>query len=467
MHLLIRHVGAVARRSAGGGKGLFVCAVRSRTARYVRSTLALLSLALAPLAAIAQSTPAGGGTQSGGAPAPAQGSGAASAPAAVVHTSHPTVYVFALSFDNPTQYAISVEAASYLAKFVAKAKPDVSYQSLSPFETAPAFAPTLCRTVSKAPPKCKQQITSQQVWLVPEPGWTLASYINQCQSDPENTVGALVFGAVENDTGSFNWFAWISGYTKLSADASFITCEPRSKDEFLSLDSRRLVVGTQSQSVTGNSQAKSYSLSYAIQTSPAPSTKNKDYLVPKKAKIVSITTGTTQSKAAQALSQSLALAPLPTPTPAMNMIWDAQTSLHGNANQGGFPLYLVVAVASYFAAHGTTTTTTCTPTSTAVAASQCKSNNSWLGTGIAVAAGIFSSSTLAAVTVGGSNPSRQLSQSAGDLSEKTAVRLRDDCSVRRNDAALKWLCTTVFNEEALKSDPALQKYPTSSFGDSP
>jgi hypothetical protein len=408
---------------------------------YVRIGLALL-LGAGPLAVAAQSAP---GT-AGAAPA-------AASPAANVHTYRPTVYVFALSFDNPTQYAISLEAASYLKTFVSKN----AYQPLrSGFYSR--FAPELCiPSPANSPPNCKPQISNNHVWLIPEPGWALANFINQCQSDPENTAGALIFGAVENDTGSFNYFVAVAGYTQLTADASFITCEPRASDEFLSLvPPQHMLVGTQTQTITGNSQTKSYSLSYAIQTSPVPSTKNKDYVVPKKAKIVSITTGTTQGKSSQAPTQSSILAPLPTPTPAMNMIWDAQTSLHSNAQQLGFPLYLLVAVASYVAASHTTTTTTCTNPSGA-AVSQCKSNNSALATGIAVGAGIFSNSSLAAVTVGGSNPTRQLKNAARDLSVQAAVGLRGSCKAADSkDVALKWLCSSVFSESALSDERLLK-----------
>jgi hypothetical protein len=160
--------------------------------------------------------------------------GAASVPAGfTVHTHHPTLYVVALAFDAPTASAISIETARRLQQDIA---PAGALPQIDLFYNDSAFQQSTYHnaTVGCYSTEWRRQSRPDQPqpWIIPEPSWQLADFINQCQTDPEDTVGVIVVSAVENDTGSFNYFSFISTYTQLYADAMVITCEPRLSSEY-------------------------------------------------------------------------------------------------------------------------------------------------------------------------------------------------------------------------------------------
>lgn len=443
---------------------------------------------------------AAAGTSSAGAAssAPSGSGGAASVPSgAIIHTRKPTVYILAASFDPSTATAVTMEAAIRLNPALSTAL----FTSLD--KQFPGYTEAVCSKVGAVcllPPNDKP--TSGQpvhhIWLLPEPAWQLSDFISQCQTDPQDTIGAIIIGSVENDSGNFNYLVWSDGYTDLFADAAFLTCEARGTTEFVSPlfttnpkptmlpfpkspSSSQQVETVQTQEVVthpATTPAASLQLQTVVTRSPKPSAN------PQQARTVTWTTitparisskkdqlgkdvvpNTTVSIRTSTIAQTrmYSAMPRPTPTPAMNMIWDAGSSLTGYAHQGGIPLYALVGAGTYLASRTKTTAQNAPGNCNGIVApSPVPKGLSCLTTttspsipiGYALLGSVLAGTSGNTVTVGGTSGPRLLKNAAAALANQLAGRLHDDCEASTKGTSMNddmvWLCSEIFDTNKLR-----------------
>lgn len=449
----------------------------------------------------AGSSPSSSGASASGTAAASAAPAAAAAPAntitggfgGVIHTRHPTVYVISLAPDVPTSTAIAVETAMYLRK----------YLSGSYLPRDPNYDPFYAQECNNFNAATNQQGTCYpsydstalplKTWLIPQPTWAVQDFINQCMSDPSDTVGAIVIDAVENDNGALNYVGWSNYYYRLFGDAFFVTCEPHSRDAFESNGTTSSVAGkaaltsgtrTTSVQITQSAQSKSWQKTVTV-APPSPSTsvvttsslsKGKkpqptsqqvtvNPYPPPKAHLVSTPSATmswAHARPATATTTAIANAavPLPTPTPSMSVIWEADANKDGHSieghsySSGGVPLLTIAGVAGYYASRTKTITTSapqgCGGTS-GVNCTTTQITEPSIAPGFALLA--TSLSGIGAITVPGVNSTQVLKRAASNLAQSVYNELAEACSENTvsgpnrtfSDPDMDWMCRRVFN----------------------
>lgn len=414
----------------------------------------------------------------------------------VIHSRYPTLYVLGLAPDVPTSVAIAIEVAMRLTPFVASDyksldslyrndayenpynREKVCWSSWRPY-TGRVDNEASCRDEHPAPSPSGKSPLSPRLWIIAEPTWSVTDFVTQCTTDPQDTAGALILGAVENDTGSNNFIFWSEGYTRLYVDAFFVSCEERSSDEYEALghpghltrvgptSAKLTQVVTQT---TTSAAGKSWAKAITILTSPDPNatpsiqapksaepnakaTPTHQYTINWANAHPAVTTTTTTTKTFESVPQ-------PSPTPAMTIVWKTRNTLVGGSSQGGVPLLTIAGIASYYASQSSSTSYTygsCMGTgvgTTRVPCSKTTTNNSpslpWQY-GLL----IFTGQQLSSVNVPQYNPSKVLKRAAANLATGLLHRLSGDCydiprpaedneSIFNNPTDLAWICGALF-----------------------
>jgi hypothetical protein len=291
--------------------------------------------------------------------------------------------------------------------------------------------------------------SSTQLWLFPEPAWSLSDYATQCQNDPAGTGGALVLYDVENDEGSFNFFFVQNTYAHLYAKAFFVNCkayEPPFKSDvsgILSYSVGATFNGTPTSATppytdavttthqntslkqTGGSTSKGVAGGNQAGTAFQNQQTTQDTLNSQKSSPPPATLSATATKSV---------------IPTMQVLWLSSNEIsspRNSANQYGIPLFSIAALGAYLASRTYTQTTSITQTAPAVpgtsttngsisTTTQKSGNDSSLPYGLALAGS--SLLTLSSITVGGANQTRVLKSAAAGVASELKKQIRLECA---------------------------------------
>jgi hypothetical protein len=121
------------------------------------------------------------------------------------HT-HKALYILAAGSDPVVSNALVLETYMRLLDYMGL-EPD------DPHPVKPSATPSPLATPSP-----------DHHFLIPVPGWTLNDVKKQCDTDAVSTLGALIIGPYENDSGSHNYVLYADGYVHLDTALFWITC---------------------------------------------------------------------------------------------------------------------------------------------------------------------------------------------------------------------------------------------------
>ncbi len=168
--------------------------MRLKRMRVFLFQLALVSFVV--IAAWAASADAQGqGPGGGGGGSSPGGAGAADnkTPQPTIGFSQKAVFTLALGVDTPTAARIANSFAARLQD--KKARPDAG-------------------------------LPVKQYWVIPEGGWTLGDYLQQCARDPAHTVGAFIVLPPSSAQSSVNWIVLLETRTEATFSVIVAACNP-------------------------------------------------------------------------------------------------------------------------------------------------------------------------------------------------------------------------------------------------
>jgi hypothetical protein len=90
-------------------------------------------------------------------------------------------------------------------------------------------APTAARVAAELATAVRPEL-APGLWIVPQPTWQLADFINQCRYQPEATLGALIAYAPVLENGSDNYLLFTTNWTHLEMSVVAARCAPPDKD---------------------------------------------------------------------------------------------------------------------------------------------------------------------------------------------------------------------------------------------
>src|ERR1700678_750688 len=276
---------------------------------------------------------------------------------------------------------------------------------------------------------------------------------------------------------------------QLSADAVFITCEPRAANEFVIYQAGNSIAATaRPAGVTSVQTITSYNYTVTRQTVRAipASTASSAYEVKKQTTIggsnaghstnyisdsftpadrpsrVTTTTYAHPSSPPSAITTTTyVVAPQPTPTPAMNVIWDSQPNSTRRRQRGAYRYTSLlglelIASRTQSVSKPSNRIMVGAPSPSPVCGSTTTAGSA-LPLGLAILGPTLANSNLSAVTVPGASAPRLLKNAAQKLAEDLESLMSNECHGRAvGDSDLNWLCRDVFQ---FKDDP--RDHPTS------